>query len=164
MTGLHQIRRAVLDALTAAGIRAVAAYGGSAGQYAGPVVCVDVAESAGKPMALGGYLGEVYDAAAGTTREVYGRQLDTALCLEVRAIGAAACEETFEAVSDALEHGALPSGLRTGEQSWEAVCWDAANQMFLRRGRICCRAWFTAGTDPDTGEVRDFILKGVLTT
>lgn len=164
MTGLNQIRTAVLSTLTDAGLTAVAAWDGAAKRYDGAVIAVDAAEVSGRPMALGGYLGEIYDSESGTVRELYGRQLDVALSLDVRAPGAAACESACEAASDALEVGGLPSGLRPGEQKWEGIVWDAENRMFLRRGTVRCRAWFTAGSDPETGALLDFTLKGVLTT
>ncbi len=167
MTGLNQVKTAVLQTLKAAGLNAVAAYDGAAKRYSGAVAAVDVAEAVGKPGAFDSYLGQVYDPVSGAVAERYGRRLDVTLSVEVRAPTAAECEEGCEKAADALLSGGLPAGLRLGEQSWEAVAWDKTNQLFIRTGRAAGRAFFTA-TAPDADEgsglLLDFILKGALTS
>ena len=163
MNGLNQVRGAVIAALTGGGLTAVAAYDGKAKRYPGAVVAVDVAEATGKTMAFCSYLGKTYDEATGTVKELYGRQLTVGIALEVRAPAAADCETVMETTSELLM-STLPSGLRPGEQSWEAVSWDRDNQLFLRRGRVSCKAYFTAETGQEDGTFLDFILKGVMTT
>ena len=72
------------------------------------------------------YLGERYDAESGRTVEVYGRKLKMAASLDVyapRRKGARGCEQTAEAVSEALLDG-LPDGLTLDELSWEKTEWD----------------------------------------
>jgi hypothetical protein len=150
--------------LTEAKLTAVPAWTGAAKRYSGAVVAVDVAEVAGKPMALGNYLGETYDEVRGTIRELYGRRLSVSISLEVRAVTAEDCEKGCEAAADALLSGGLPSGLRFEEQTWEAVSWDQSNQMFLRKGCVKAQAYFIAKTDQETGILLDFTLKGVLST
>lgn len=162
MTGLNQVRAAVIQALREAGLTAVAAYDGAARQYDGAVAAVDVAEASGKPAALGSYLGQEYDPETGTIAERYGRTLEVVLSLDVRAPSAVDCEAGCETAADVLLSDGLPSGLRLGEQNWEAVSWDKANQMFLRKGRATGRAFFTATAEEDSGVLLDFILKGVL--
>jgi len=163
MTGLNQVRDAVVKTLRDAGLTAMAAYGGAAKRYDGAVASVDVAEAVGKPGGFDSYLGQVYDPEAGTVIERYGRRLDVTLSIEVRAPDASACEEGCERAAEALLSGGLPSGLRLGEQSWEGVSWDKANQMFLRKGRAVGRAFFTAAAEEGSDALlRDFILKGVL--
>lgn len=163
MNGLNQVRSAVIAALADGGLTAVAAYEGKAKRYPGAVIAVDVAEAAGKAMALCSYLGKTYDEQSGTVKELYGRQLTVGISLEVRAPVAADCETAMETAAERLM-SSLPSGLRPGEQSWEAVCWDRDNQLFLRRGRVSCRAYFTAQADEEDGTLLDFILKGVLSS
>jgi hypothetical protein len=163
MTGLNQVRDAVLQILQAAGLTAVAAWDGAAKRYEGAVAAVDVAEASGKPAAIGGYLGQVYDAETDTVAERYGRTLEVVLSIDVRAPTAALCETGCETAAEALLSGGLPSGLRLGEQSWEGVAWDRATQMFLRKGRAVGRAFFTATAEEDSGPLLDFILKGVRT-
>lgn len=163
MNGLNQVRDAVLAVLTGAKLTAVASYAGPAKRYAGPVVTVDVAETMGRTAGLCSYLGQSWDEDSGTVRELYGRQLEVGLSLEVRAPAAADCETAMETAAEALLC-TLPSGLRPGEQSWEAVCWEKETQMFLRRGRLACRAFFLAQTDQEGETLLDFILKGVMTS
>jgi len=163
MTGLNQVRDAVIRTLRDAGLPAVAAYDGAAKRYDGAVASVDVAEAVGKPGGFDSYLGQVYDPDSGTVAERYGRRLDVTLSVEVRAPTASACEEGCERAAEALLSGGLPSGLRLGEQSWEGVSWDKSNQMFLRKGRAVGRAFFTATAEEGSDVLlRDFILKGVL--
>lgn len=163
MNGLSQIRTAVIEALTGAGVPAAEAYPGDAKKYTGPVVTVDVAEAEGKALGLGNYLGEYYDETAGTVRELYGKQMDVTISLEVRASLATDCETTMEAAADALM-GALPSGLKPGELAWGAANWDGDSGLFLRRGSLRCRAIFTAKADEESGTLLDFTLKGVIRT
>ena len=77
MTGLNQVKEAILSALEGAGLTALGRFGTQAERsYTGPVAVIGVAQAAGKPMGLGGYLGTVYDPDAGTEREIYGRMLE----------------------------------------------------------------------------------------
>ncbi len=59
--------------------------------------------------------------------------------------------------------GGLPSGIRPGELSWETLCWEKETGMFLRRGKLQCRAVFVAQGHEDGEMFLDFILKGVIT-
>lgn len=164
MTELNQVTAAVIRTLESAGLAAVAAYDGPAKRYPGAVTAVDVAEAVEKPAAFDRYLGQVWDPVTGAVEERYGRTLEVALSLEVRAPTAAECLAGCERAADALLSGGLPAGLRLGQQSWEAVSWDKTNQMFLRKGRALGRAFFTATAEEDSGLMLHFILKGVVTT
>ena len=126
------------------------------------MIAVDVAGTQGKALGFGSYLGETYDETAGTVREMYAKQLDAEISLEVRAPAAADCELAMETVADTLLEG-LPSGLKPWELSWESVSWDRSNRMFLRKGKLKCRATFTAVAGEDSKTLLDFILKGVIT-
>ena len=53
-------------------------------------------------------------------------------------------------------------GVRTGELTWEAICWEKTTGMFLRRGVLECRALFLAESAVESGEFLDFRLKGVM--
>lgn len=162
MNGLQQVRQAVIDALNGAGLKAVPAFDGAAARHTGAVAAVDVGAVSGKPAGLGNYLGQQYDEKAGTVRELYGRQLDLKLTLDIRAERAGDCEAACETAAEVLFAGGLPSGLRMGEQSWEAVCWDKKNQTFLRKGAVEAKGFFTASVDEESGRLLEFTLKGVL--
>lgn len=60
--------------------------------------------------------------------------------------------------------GGLPAGVRPEELSWEALQWERETELFLRRGRLRCRALFTARAEEEGQTFLDFVLKGVLTT
>ena len=162
MSGLNQVRLAVIGALERAGVKAVPAFEGKAKRYHGAVAAVDVGAVSGKPVSLGSYLGQVYDEEIGTVRELYGCQLDVTLTIDVWAETAADCETACEKAADVLLTGNLPTGLRLQEQSWEAIAWDRNNQMFLRKGKVGGKGYFTASLDEESAQLTDFNLKGVL--
>ena len=58
--------------------------------------------------------------------------------------------------------GGLPSGIRPGELRWEALKWEKATGLFLRRGSLRCQAVFVAESQEDGEIFLDFILKGVM--
>ena len=162
MRGLNQVRQAIIDALSVAGLTAVPAFEGQAKRYDTAVVAVDVGAVSGKPAAMGSYLGETYDTEAGAVRELYGCRLDLTLTLGVRAPTAAACETACETAAETLLTGGLPSGLRLGEQRWEGVSWDKNNKLFLRKGQAEAKGFFIAVVDEESASLIDFTLKGVL--
>lgn len=159
---LTQVRDAAVSALRDAGLTALAAFPAErAMSRKGAVAAVAVDAVQGKAVGLCGYLGEVYDETRGAVRELYGKLLEGVISVDVRASGAAECETGCERASEALM-GGLPSGVRPGELSWEALVWERETGMFLRRGRLQCRALFTAESREDGEEFLDFILKGVI--
>lgn len=162
MSGLEQVRQAVINTLCAAGLTAIPAFAGQAAQYDTAAVTVDVGAVSGKPAAMGSYLGETYDPEAGTVRELYGCRLDLTLTLGVWAPRAADCEVVCETAAETLLTGGLPSGLRLGEQRWEGVCWDKSNKLFLRKGQVEAKGFFIAVVDEESASLIDFTLKGVL--
>ena len=160
MKGLQLLRDAVIDALKAGGVTAIPAYPGKAKDYPGTVVTVDVGQAEGKPLALGSYLGSREE--KGESRELYGCRMDFALSLEVRGEKAGDCEAGWEAITDILGNGALPSGIRLLRQSWEGLAWDAGTGRFLRRGSLGGSAYFIAERDAETAALLDLDLKGVV--
>lgn len=163
MRELTQVRDAVVSALSAAGLRTMTAFpADQAKRYTGAVAAVAVGAAEGKVMGFCNYLGEVYDKTAGTWRELYGKQLEGDITVEVRAERAADCEQGCETASDVLL-GGLPEGIRPGELRWEALAWEKATGMFLRRGALRCAAVFVAKAQEDGEAFLDFILKGVIT-
>ena len=164
MRELNQIRDAVVAALQAAGLCALASYPDQrAKRYAGPVAAVAVETAESRTVGFCNYLGEVSDPKTGQVRELYGKQLDAVISVEVRGERAADCEAGCETAAEVLL-GGLPSGIRPGELSWEALSWERGTESFLRRGRLQCRAYFQAQTADETAVFLDFILKGAVTT
>lgn len=162
MKELTQVRDAVVTALCDAGLKAVAAYPDERmKQYGGPVAAVSVGAAEGKTMGFCNYLGEVYDDVAGTVQELYGKLLEGEIFISVRAERAADCERGCELAAEVLL-GQLPDGIRPGELRWEALAWERATGMFLRRGSLRCQAVFTAQAQEDGEVFLDFILKGVM--
>ena len=160
MTAAGQVRSEIVSRLKAAGLDAAEAYEDERfRERSGSVVAVGA-----KQAELANYLGEQYDAESGRTVEVYGRKLKMAASLDVyapRRKGARGCEQTAEAVSEALLDG-LADGLTLDELSWEKTEWDEEYGMFVRRGTARCTAYFVATADEESAVLTDFILKGVM--
>ena len=162
MKELVQVKQAVIRALNDMGILAMEAFPDSrAKAYPGAVATVAVGAAEGKMMGFCNYLGEVYDAEAGTVRELYGKQLESDITVDIRADRAADCEEGCQQAAEVLL-GGLPNGVRPGELRWEALVWEKATGMFLRKGHLRCQAVFVAQSQEDGELFLDFILKGVM--
>lgn len=162
MKELVQVKQAVIRALNEAGITAMGAFPDSkAKSYPGAVATVAVGAAEGKPMGFCNYLGETYDHEAGTVRELYGKQLEGDIAVDIRADRAADCEDGCQQAAEVLL-GGLPSGIRPGELRWEALVWEKTTGMFLRKGHLLCQAVFVAQSQEDSELFLDFILKGVM--
>ena len=92
---------------------------------------------------------------------LYGKQLEGNITVDIRAERAGDCEAGSETATEALL-GSLPAGIRPGELRWEALTWERATGMFLRRGNLRCQVVFTAESREDGEGFLDFILKGVM--
>ena len=162
MKEILKIREAVLQALRGAGITALEAYPAQwTRKYAGAAVTVDVGTVDGAVMGFCNYLGEVYDQTAGTVRELYGKQLEAEIWVDVYGGKATECQEGCCQTADVLL-GGLPSGIRPGELSWEGLVWEKETALVRRRGRLRCRAFFVAEATEDADVFLDFQLKGVV--
>lgn len=164
MKELMQISQAVIDALSEAGVQAMAAFPPErVKQYDGAVAAVSVGTAEGKAVGFCNYLGQAWDEEAGTVEELYGKQLEAVITVEIRAARASLCEEGCAAAAEVLL-GGLPAGIRAGELNWEAISWEKATGMFLRRGGLRCQAVFTARSQEDATAFLNFTLKGVVCT
>ena len=162
MKELMQVKQAVIRALSDAGITARGAFpDGRAKVYSGAVATVAVGTAEGKTMGFCNYLGEIYDPEAGTVRELYGKQLEGDISVDLRAERASDCEDGCQQAAEVLL-GGLPVGIRPGELRWEALVWEKATGMFLRKGHLRCQAVFVAQSQEDGDLFLDFILKGVM--
>ena len=162
MKELAQIRTAVLTSLREAGLAALEAFPeGEIKRYAGAVAAVAVGAATGGNLGFCNYLGETWDEESGTVRELYGKQLESDIAVDVRAERAADCEEGCQKAAEVLL-GGLPAGIRPGELRWEALVWEKATGMFLRKGHLLCQAVFVAQSQEEGELFLDFILKGVM--
>lgn len=159
MTAAGQVRSEIVSRLKAAGLDAAEAYEDERfRERSGSVVAVGAKQAELAHAGLMNYLGEQYDAESGRTVEVYGRKLKMAASLDVyapRRKGARGCEQTAEAVSEALLDG-LADGLTLDELSWEKTEWDEEYGMFVRRGTARCTAYFVATADEESAVLAGF--------
>lgn len=163
MKELTQVRNAVIDTLQSAGLTALAAFPAERiKSYGGAVAAVAVDAAQGRAIGFCNYLGELRDKDGGEVKELYGKQLKGVISVDIRGRRAADCEAGCETAAEALL-GGLPTGIRPGELSWEALGWERETGMFLRRGRLECSAFFLAESREDGAGFLDFILKGVMT-
>lgn len=164
MREMTQIRDAVIKSLQEGGLQAVAAFPAERMKdYDAAVAAVDVGSVEGSVLGFCNYLGEVYDQERGTTRELYGKQLEAEILVDIRGKRAALCQSGCETAADVLL-GGLPSGIRCGELAWEGLKWEKETEMFLRRGKLGCQAVFVAEISEEAGTFLIFQLKGVMTT
>ena len=162
MKELIHVKQAVVQAMNHAGVMAIEAFpDAKAKAYSGAVATVAVGAAEGKTLGFCIYLGEIYDDAAGTVRELYGKQLEGDISVDIRASRAADCETGCQQASEVLL-GGLPNGIRPGELRWEALVWEKATGMFLRKGHLQCQAVFVAQSQEEGEVFLDFILKGVM--
>lgn len=160
---LTQVRNAVIDTLRSAGLTALAAFPAErAKSYETAVAAVAVGTAQGRAMGFCNYLGEARSEDGGGVKELYGKQMEGVITVDIRSRRAADCEAACETAADALL-ASLPAGIRPGELRWEALAWERETGMFLRRGHLQCRACFLAESREDGTEFLDFILKGVMT-
>lgn len=162
MKELIQMKQAVVSALNAAGVTAIEAFpDAKAKSYPGAVATVAVGAAEGRTLGFCNYLGEIYDDTAGTMLELYGKQLEGDIAVDIRAERATECENGCQRAAEVLL-GGLPSGIRPGELRWEALTWEKSTGMFLRKGHLQCQAVFVAKSQEDGEVFLDFILKGVM--
>ena len=112
MRELSQIRDAVVSALAAEGVAALDAYPDQrARRYGCPVAAVAVETAESRTVGFCNYLGEVFDTGAGAPRELYGKQLEAVISIEIRGQRAADCEQGCETAAEVLLER-LPAGIR----------------------------------------------------
>ena len=167
MTALQQVKAAIVSALEAAGLAAMSAYSEERlKKYTTAVTAVGLREMKVTESGAVEYLGERYDAAQSTAREVYGKKLALSLSLDVyapRTLGAEGCEEAAEEITQVMM-SALPSGLRVRELKWGKSEWDKVYGMFRLSAQAAYEAYFVAETEEETAVFTDFILRGVVKT
>ena len=104
MRELSQIRDAVVSTLAAEGMAALDAYPDQrARRYGCPVAAVAVETAESRTVGFCNYLGEVFDTGAGAPRELYGKQLEAVISIEIRGQRAADCEQGCETAAEGME-------------------------------------------------------------
>ena len=94
MRELTQVRDAVMAAIRSAGLTALPAFPPErAKAYEGAVAAVAVGTVQGRALGLCDYLGETRDKETGAVRELYGKQLEGVVTVDVRGRRAADCED-----------------------------------------------------------------------
>ena len=125
MRELSQIRDAVVSALAAEGVAALDAYPDQrARRYGCPVAAVAVETAESRTVGFCNYLGEVFDTGAGAPRELYGKQLEAVISIEIRGQRAADCEQGCETAAEVLLER-LPAGIRPGELNWDCLLYTS---------------------------------------
>lgn len=166
MTGaLRAWRDGVADQLRQAGLNAVAAMDRArAPRWREPVAAVALSQAVCAPSGFQNYLG-VHRDRDGTQQEVYGREAELTLALDIfspRDAGGEACQAAAEtAVETLVCRGA--AGLTALEVRAGRV--EFLEQDGLYRQEVLCRcgAWLTARLDSGTGTFTDFEVKGRVT-
>lgn len=128
MKELAQVRRAVIDALNAGGVTAMEAFPADrAKRWPGAVAAVAVGAAEGKMLGFCNYLGEMYDQEAGTVRELYGKQLEGGITVELRAERAAKRRRTscWESCRPASGPGSSAGKRWPGRKPPECFCGGA---------------------------------------
>ena len=157
------LREAVAGQLRRGGLPAVAAMEGRrAGRWRETVAAVSLSRVACAPGGFQDYRGVWTDPDSGKKREVYGRQAEITLTLDVyapREGGESACQRGAETAAELLMcQGA--AGLAALELRWGPV--EFREELGMYRLPVSCRcgAWLTARTDGETGVFTDFEVKG----
>ena len=109
MRELSQIRDAVVSALAAEGMAALDAYPDQrARRYGCPVAAVAVETAESRTVGFCNYLGEVFDTGAGAPRELYGKQLEAVISIEIRGLGGLGTAYTDNDIDLLVRGGATP--------------------------------------------------------
>ena len=109
MRELSQIRDAVVSALAAEGMAALDAYPDQrARRYGCPVAAVAVETAESRTVGFCNYLGEVFDTGAGAPRELYGKQLEAVISIEIRGLGGLGTAYTDNDIDLLVRGGVTP--------------------------------------------------------
>ena len=109
MRELSQIRDAVVSALAAEGMAARDAYPDQrARRYGCPVAAVAVETAESRTVGFCNYLGEVFDTGAGAPRELYGKQLEAVISIEIRGLGGLGTAYTDNDIDLLVRGGVTP--------------------------------------------------------
>lgn len=159
---LSSLREGVAEQLRQAGLSAVTAMEPQrAARWRSPVAAVGLQGVSCAPGGFQDYLGLRRDPETGREQEVYGREAEITLAVDVFAPvdgGEGACVETAEAVMEELVcRGA--AGLTALELQTGRVEFLEKTGLYRVQASCRCRAWLVAAADSG-GEFVDFVVKG----
>lgn len=160
---LDALRAQVAGQLRRAGLNAVTAMEGArAGRWRGPVAAISLSRMTCAPGGFRDYLGVCADPETGEERELYGREAELTLTLDIYAPrdgGEGACQQAAMAAAQELlcrgAAGLPPLELETGR-----VEFLEREGMYRQPVSCRCGAWLVARTDEGGGTFADFEVRG----
>lgn len=162
---LNGWRGLVVEQLRKNGLNAIAAMESvRASRWREAVVAVSLSRVACAPGGFMDYLGVRKDPETGAESEVYGREAELTLALDVfspKDGGEGACQTAAEAVVECLVcQGA--AGLAALEVQAGRVEFLEADGLYRQEISCRCKAWLAARADDETGVFTDFEVRGRL--
>lgn len=161
---LNALREGVAEQLRQAGVNAVTAMEGQrAARWREPVAAVSLSKVVCAPGGFKDYLGVHLDQAGGKEQELYGREVELTLALDLfapRDGGGSACQQAAEKAMEALVcQGA--AGLTALELRAGQVEFLEKEGLYRLPVSCRCKAWLVAAADSG-GAFVDFEVKGRL--
>ena len=162
---LNGWRSAVAEQLRECGLNAVTAMESArASRWREAVAAVSLCRVVCAPGGFKDYLGVMKDPQSGAESEVYGREAELTLALDVfapRDGGESVCQTAAEAVVECLVcRGA--AGLAALEVQAGRVEFLEKDGLYRQEISCRCKAWLVARMDEDSGVFVDFEVKGRL--
>ena len=163
MTGaLNALRERVAEQLRQAGVNAVTGMEGArSSRWREAVAAVSLSRVVCASGGFKDYLGTRQEE-NGLERELYGREVELTLALDIfapRDAGESACQEAAEAVAESLMcQGA--AGLNALEIQTGQVEFLDREGLYRQKTSCRCRAWLVARMDDGGGAFADFEVKG----
>ena len=159
---LNALRRQVADQLRQAGVNAVTGMESArASRWREAVAAVSLSRVVCAPGGFQDYLG-TYQEENGPERELYGREVELTLALDIfapRDAGESACQEVAETVTESLMcHGA--AGLSALEIQAGQVEFLEREGLYRQKTTCRCKAWLVARMEDGGGTFADFEVKG----
>ena len=160
---LNAWRQSVVEQLRESGLNAVAAMESvRASRWREAVAAVSLSRVVCAPGGFKDYLGVMTDPESGVERELYGREVQLTLALDVfapRDGGESMCQGLAEAVTECLVcRGA--AGLSALEVQTGRVEFLEQDGMYRQEISCRCKAWLVARMDDGGGAFVDFEVKG----
>ena len=159
---LNALREQVAEQLRQAGVNAVTGMEGArASRWREAVAAVSLSRVVCAPGGFQDYLG-THREENGQERELYGREVELTLALDIfapRDRGESACQEAAEAAVESLMcHGA--AGLSALEIQTGQVEFLDKEGLYRQKTSCRCKAWLVARMDDGDGAFVDFEVKG----